>query len=429
MVGVNEYYTSKKCPRCHRFLYQINIRRLACAHCCSRVHRDIIGAHNIANAARQQLTNFTRPDYLQPTDEHGNCLWTKGIKTSTPDPIKRLTPEQEHYLGIGQQFFSWKRIEISPAQPTPHREARDALNRQRTVQQQQTRQQERQRMQVQSAGDVVQQVNSNFDPIKTPTMTKHVSDDIPAHARSKKRGDSPGKVVTTQATTHDSAIPGSPPATSNLKGPPRKKSRGDLSKTAAKTDMTHDSATPGSPPATSNQKGSSRKRSREDLSQTAAKTDTTHGSATPGSPPATSNLKGTSRKRSREDLSQTAAKTDTTDKNTESKTRSEIPTKTLPNTSATGYWSYSSRSDGRGSTSSYSGSQGASSGNAVTLHTLTAERAEVEGEAGASKRDQDSVKQDASIIRGDNRSTDTSRPSPTLEVQPPKSPAASSHRQ
>jgi len=212
-------------------------------------------------------------------------------------------------------------------------------------------------MQVQNTGDVVQQDNSNFDPIKTPTMTKHVSDDIPAHARSKKRGASPGKVVTTQATTHDSTTPGSPPATSNLKGPPRKKSRGDLSQTAAKTDATDKN-------------------------------------------------------------------TDSSSSSSSSRSRSEIPT------SATGYWSYMGCSDGQGgSTSSYSGSQGASSDNAIALHTSTAERAEVEGEAGANKRDQDSVKQDAGVIRGDNRSTDTSRPSPTLEVQPPKSPAASSHRQ
>ncbi|KAG0030459.1 hypothetical protein BGZ83_004715, partial [Gryganskiella cystojenkinii] len=54
--------------------------------------------NNIANAAQQQLINFTRPDYLQPTDEHGNCLWSFGKKTSTSYSSKILTAEQERCL-------------------------------------------------------------------------------------------------------------------------------------------------------------------------------------------------------------------------------------------------------------------------------------------------------------------------------------------
>ena len=93
------------------------MRRLACAMCESRVHRDVIGAHNIANAAQHQIRYFCRPDYLQPTDRQGKCCWTKGVKTSTPDPIKQLSPEQYDFLQQAMKDTSLQHIRPSPDPP------------------------------------------------------------------------------------------------------------------------------------------------------------------------------------------------------------------------------------------------------------------------------------------------------------------------
>ncbi|GJJ75571.1 putative transposase [Entomortierella parvispora] len=132
VVLVNEYYTSQKCPRrhCHRFLFRINMRRLACNHCGSRVHRDVVGAHNIANAARHQMTYFTRIDYLQPTDREGNCQWTPGVKTSTPDPVKELNQRERDILERLNNLPPSERplsIQCKREQPTPQTEAKRAL--------------------------------------------------------------------------------------------------------------------------------------------------------------------------------------------------------------------------------------------------------------------------------------------------------------
>ncbi|GJJ76480.1 putative transposase [Entomortierella parvispora] len=132
VVLVNEYYTSQKCPRrhCHRFLFRINMRRLACNRCGSRVHRDVVGAHNIANAARHQMTYFTRIDYLQPTDREGNCQWTPGVKTSTPDPVKELNQRERDILERLNNLPPSERplsIQCKREQPTPQTEAKRAL--------------------------------------------------------------------------------------------------------------------------------------------------------------------------------------------------------------------------------------------------------------------------------------------------------------
>ncbi|KAF9150146.1 hypothetical protein DFQ26_001677, partial [Actinomortierella ambigua] len=76
VLGVNEYYTSKKCPKCENFIGQPkNIRRAYCSECAKYLHRDGMAGHNIVNILRAHVEKQERPDYLQPVDEHGVYPW------------------------------------------------------------------------------------------------------------------------------------------------------------------------------------------------------------------------------------------------------------------------------------------------------------------------------------------------------------------
>ncbi|KAG0256364.1 hypothetical protein BG011_004594 [Mortierella polycephala] len=80
VVGVNDYYTSKKCPKCEEFIGQVEIRRLYCSACKSYMHRDIMAKHNICNAIRGHLFDQKRPESLQPVDKQGRLLWMSWIQ-------------------------------------------------------------------------------------------------------------------------------------------------------------------------------------------------------------------------------------------------------------------------------------------------------------------------------------------------------------
>ncbi|KAG0262907.1 hypothetical protein BGZ95_003941, partial [Linnemannia exigua] len=77
VVGINEFYTSKKCPICLDFVAQVEIRRLYCKNCRTFFHRDVMAGHNIANIARGYLLEQERPEYLHPVDQDGNFPWKK----------------------------------------------------------------------------------------------------------------------------------------------------------------------------------------------------------------------------------------------------------------------------------------------------------------------------------------------------------------
>ena len=79
VVGVNEYYTSKKCPHCEEFVGQVEIRRLYCSKCKTYFHRDVMAAHNICNIVKGHLTKQERPLYLQPVDSTGAYPWMKNL--------------------------------------------------------------------------------------------------------------------------------------------------------------------------------------------------------------------------------------------------------------------------------------------------------------------------------------------------------------
>ncbi|KAF9286133.1 hypothetical protein BGZ88_009223 [Linnemannia elongata] len=75
VVGLNEYYTSKKCPACGSFVVQVDIRRFYCSNCQVYHHRDILAAENMANIIQEYLARQERPDYLHPVAEDGSLPW------------------------------------------------------------------------------------------------------------------------------------------------------------------------------------------------------------------------------------------------------------------------------------------------------------------------------------------------------------------
>ncbi|KAF9145125.1 hypothetical protein BG015_011995, partial [Linnemannia schmuckeri] len=75
VVGLNEYYTSKKCPACGLFVAQVDLRRFFCSHCQVYHHRDIMAAGNMANIIQGYLFNQQRPDYIHPIAPDGTMPW------------------------------------------------------------------------------------------------------------------------------------------------------------------------------------------------------------------------------------------------------------------------------------------------------------------------------------------------------------------
>ncbi|KAG0312601.1 hypothetical protein BG000_006183, partial [Podila horticola] len=87
VVGVNEYYTSKRCPICEEFVGQVDIRRLYCSKCKAYMHRDVMAGHNICNAVQGHLLKQQRPRYLQPKDVNGHYPWEDSRRSVTmPNP-------------------------------------------------------------------------------------------------------------------------------------------------------------------------------------------------------------------------------------------------------------------------------------------------------------------------------------------------------
>ncbi|CAO3676652.1 unnamed protein product [Umbelopsis ramanniana] len=83
VVGVDEFYTSKKCPCCQEFVGQVNIRRLYCPKCQKVFHRDTMVGQNIAKVALTQITEFRRPGYLTaPSGEASSSVSATEITLS-----------------------------------------------------------------------------------------------------------------------------------------------------------------------------------------------------------------------------------------------------------------------------------------------------------------------------------------------------------
>ncbi|TPX37932.1 hypothetical protein SeMB42_g06789 [Synchytrium endobioticum] len=66
IVGVDEYFTSKKCPRCGLFVEMMTLRSLYCRGCHMYYHRDEMAGENIVNVVMEYVKSGDRPEYLQP---------------------------------------------------------------------------------------------------------------------------------------------------------------------------------------------------------------------------------------------------------------------------------------------------------------------------------------------------------------------------
>ncbi|KAG0303308.1 hypothetical protein BGZ97_001957 [Linnemannia gamsii] len=75
VVGLNEFYTSKKCPGCGLFVCQVDMRRFYCPNCRVYHHRDVMAAENMANITQGYLAHQERPDYLHPVAKDGSLPW------------------------------------------------------------------------------------------------------------------------------------------------------------------------------------------------------------------------------------------------------------------------------------------------------------------------------------------------------------------
>ncbi|KAG0074291.1 hypothetical protein BGZ92_003447 [Podila epicladia] len=75
VIGINEYYTSKKCPNCENFVAQVTLRQLYCPNCQRYHHRDVMAAENMSRIMRGYLEKQKRPRYLQPRTEDGRYPW------------------------------------------------------------------------------------------------------------------------------------------------------------------------------------------------------------------------------------------------------------------------------------------------------------------------------------------------------------------
>ncbi|KAG0020284.1 Elongation of fatty acids protein 2 [Podila clonocystis] len=83
VIGINEFYTSQKCPKCENFIGRITLRRLHCRHCRRRYHRDAMAAANMCNIVRSYLSGNGRPRYLQPVRADGTYPWEEQTGVSS----------------------------------------------------------------------------------------------------------------------------------------------------------------------------------------------------------------------------------------------------------------------------------------------------------------------------------------------------------
>ncbi|TPX44852.1 hypothetical protein SeLEV6574_g04251 [Synchytrium endobioticum] len=72
IVGVNEYFTSKKCPCCQEFVEMPTMKRLYCRGCNKWYHRDVMAADNMVSIVRGYLEHDERPTYLKPPSKDKN---------------------------------------------------------------------------------------------------------------------------------------------------------------------------------------------------------------------------------------------------------------------------------------------------------------------------------------------------------------------
>ncbi|KAG0273624.1 hypothetical protein BGZ96_004765 [Linnemannia gamsii] len=91
IVGMNEFYTSKKYPDCQGFVAQVNLQQCCCSRCEMYYHRDVMAAEDMCEIVKGYLVKHERPRYLQPVTEEGRYSWdtksTTGVGANTASVI------------------------------------------------------------------------------------------------------------------------------------------------------------------------------------------------------------------------------------------------------------------------------------------------------------------------------------------------------
>jgi hypothetical protein len=96
MLGVDEYFTSQKCVRCHDFTQSMSMKAKQCVKCKVVFHRDILAADNMYAALSAMLEKGERPEYLckPPDDETEEAIEEPG-KDVKKSSIKGRNPKEK----------------------------------------------------------------------------------------------------------------------------------------------------------------------------------------------------------------------------------------------------------------------------------------------------------------------------------------------
>ncbi|KAF9583319.1 hypothetical protein BGW38_009760, partial [Lunasporangiospora selenospora] len=103
VVGINEYYTSKRCPKCENFVGRPkDLRRSYCSKCEKYIHRDSMAAHNMEEQMDVKMEHTQSPlkDSPPPEERHSvnDVVWLS----------KKLMPIMGDLEEQGFGIFQWE---------------------------------------------------------------------------------------------------------------------------------------------------------------------------------------------------------------------------------------------------------------------------------------------------------------------------------
>ncbi|KAI3659068.1 hypothetical protein MP638_002087 [Amoeboaphelidium occidentale] len=96
ILGVDEYFTSQKCVRCHDFTESLSMRAKQCPKCKVVFHRDILAADNMCAALSAMLEKGERPEYLcKPPDDETEEATEEPVQDVKKSSIKGRNPKEK----------------------------------------------------------------------------------------------------------------------------------------------------------------------------------------------------------------------------------------------------------------------------------------------------------------------------------------------
>ncbi|KAI3657293.1 hypothetical protein MP638_002233 [Amoeboaphelidium occidentale] len=96
ILGVDEYFTSQKCVRCHDFTESLSMRAKHCPKCKVVFHRDILAAGNMCAALSAMLEKGERPEYLcKPPDDETEEATEEPVQDVKKSSIKGRNPKEK----------------------------------------------------------------------------------------------------------------------------------------------------------------------------------------------------------------------------------------------------------------------------------------------------------------------------------------------